>query len=93
MLINAFPNRRVLCYGYREQAADLAPVWGLALVCGGICYGLQSWLTLAPWLMILLVAGLFVVLFLAGGWYFRCEALMYVLQQGRRLYPQRFSGK
>lgn len=91
MLINAFPNRWVLCYGYREQAADLAPVWGLALVCGGICYGMQSWLVLAPWLTILLVAVLFVILFLTGGWCFRCEALMYVLQQGRRFYPQRFS--
>ena len=33
-LINAFPNRTVIGYGYGEQVADIAPVWALSLISG-----------------------------------------------------------
>lgn len=89
MFINAFPNRRVLGYGYWEQAFDLAPIWGVSLACGGIGYGILVSLTLPPWLTILLVSAAFGVLFLAMGCCFRCEALVYVLQQGRKLCKRR----
>lgn len=78
-VINAFPNRRVIGYGYFEQVIDLAPIWGLSLVSAFVGYGLLSFYAMTPLVSLVLGSLVFGLVFFGLGWTCRCEALLYVV--------------
>ena len=82
-LINAFPNRHVIGYGYLDQLMDLAPIWGLSLVSGAVAYVGFNFLQISGLLAIIASSILFAIVFLSLGMIFKCEALLYVLNCSR----------
>lgn len=87
-LINAFPNRAVIGYGYGEQVADIAPVWVLSLISGlaGLFFlEFLAAFSLSLFLQVILTGCVFCVAFVLLGIVFRCEALSYVLTNGVKL--------
>lgn len=76
--INAFPNRKLLNYGYLEQIKDIVPSLLLSIVMMGICMAvlllnLNAWITL----ILQMIAG--TVVYLLGAWLFKFEPFFYLL--------------
>ncbi len=61
MLINAWPNRKILNYGFREQIRDILPSLALAAVMGALvwCVSLFGWPDLATLLVQILLGAAF----------------------------------
>ena len=77
-IINSWPNRKLLNYGYLEQVKDILPAILLAVIMGVIVYcvsfiGLNSALTL----LIQILLGMFV--YLMGSKLFKLESYNYLL--------------
>lgn len=87
-LINAFPNRTVIGYGYGEQVADIAPVWALSLISGltGLFFlEFLATFSFSLFLQVFLTGCVFCEAFVLLGIVFQCEALSYVLTNGVKL--------
>lgn len=87
-LINAFPNRTVIGYGYEEQVADIAPVWALSLISGltGLFFlEFLATFSFSLFLQVFLTGCVFCAAFVLLGIIFQCEALSYVLTNGVKL--------
>lgn len=87
-LINAFPNRTVIGYGYGEQVADIAPVWALSLISGltGLFFlEFLATFSFSLFLQVFLTGCVFCAAFVLLGIIFQCEALSYVLTNGVKL--------
>ena len=82
--INAFPNKKLLNYGYFEQIKDLLPALGLSLLMGVPVY-FMNYLSLNMYLLL----GLQIVV--GGGIYvlasivFKAESFRFILQYGKKL--------
>lgn len=81
-IINAFPNRTVIGYGYWEQVVDIAPIWALSLVSGALGYSLLENMHLTHWVTVFVIGFLFYGVFITLGYVMRLEALRYVLTNG-----------
>lgn len=84
-IINAFPNRTVIEYGYWEQVVDIAPIWGLSLVSGALGYALLGNMHLTHWVTVFVIGLVFGSVFVTLGYVMRLEALRYVLTNGAKL--------
>lgn len=78
MLVNSWPNRKLLDYGFKEQIKDICPGILLAAAMGVCVYGLQmiglnDFLTL----LIQIIAG--ALLYCAGSILFKLESFYYIL--------------
>ena len=81
-IINSWPNRRLLEYGYLHQLQDFFPSVLLAVVCGVIVHGMND-LGLTVWLTLLLQVTCGAVLYFAGAWLMRMEPMMYIVSMVR----------
>lgn len=79
MFINAYPNKKLLGYRYREMLKDIMPSFLLSAVMGCVVYSIQ-WLGLVTWLTLIiqLIAGVGIYVLLVN--LFRISSYHYLLQ-------------
>lgn len=77
--INAFPNKKLLNYGYFEQIKDLLPALLLSLVMGGIvyCIGFIPWNSLIILIVQILVG---ITIYIGGSFIFKLESFHFILK-------------
>lgn len=75
--INAYPNRKLLNYGYMEQLCDIIPALFVSMVMGGIVYFI-SYISAPEWIVLLvqLTVGFFVFWILSKA--FHLKAYSYI---------------
>ena len=76
-VVNSWPNKKLLDYGYRHQMKDLIPGVILALFMGFCIYPIQ-WLGLPDILTLLLQAIAGVVIYLVGSIVFKLDSFIYL---------------
>lgn len=78
-IINAWPNRKILKYGYREQLKDMLPSM-LVAVCMSICvYPIQ--LIKMPDIVVLILSAFWgVLVYIALSYFLKVESFHYLLQ-------------
>lgn len=80
-IINSWPNRKLLGYGYLHQLRDLLPSIVLAVVSGAVAYGIgmmQLPIHLAFVIALQVIVG--AVTYLALSYLFRIDSLLYLFQ-------------
>ncbi len=77
-IINSWPNRTLLKYGYLEQLKDIMPSVFLALFMG-VCVYLISYLNLSLWLILILQVMAGVIIYTAGSYLLKLEGFTYLL--------------
>lgn len=76
-IINSWPNRKLLNYGYLEQLKDILPGIGLAAFMA-VCVYLIQWLGLPDFVTLLIQVPLGAVIFVAGSALLKLEAFTYL---------------
>ena len=76
-IINTWPNRKLLKYGYLEQLKDILPGILLAAVMG-ILVSLFNILPLAQWLILIIQIPSGIIIYLFGSLLFRLESFEYL---------------
>lgn len=77
-IVNAYPNRKLLGYSFKEQVSDMVPTMILACFMAGIVYAVQ-WLGLGLIMTLVLQIVLGAAIYTAGAYVLRFESLFYVL--------------
>lgn len=78
IFVNAFPNRKLLNYSYRQQMADFLPSMLLAGAMFAIVYSLK-FLGLTNWLTLLIQVPTGVLIYLIGSKLFKFDSFDYIL--------------
>ena len=73
-IINAWPNKKLLNYGYVEQIIDIVPNLIVSLIMGGTIY-IMSYLPLGGWLLFALQVIIGVIVYLLFSYLFRIDSL------------------
>lgn len=76
-IINAWPNRKLLNYGYFEQLKDILPGMMLAIVMG-ICIYPFTFFNISKWLILVIQVSLGIVLYIGGSVVLKLEAFQYL---------------
>ena len=76
-IINSWPNRKLLNYGYLEQIKDISPSIILAIGMGGIISSIQ-YLKLSPLVTLSLQIPLGAILYISGSILFKLDTFEYV---------------
>ncbi|MDY4507792.1 MAG: lipopolysaccharide biosynthesis protein [Candidatus Faecousia sp.] len=76
-IINSWPNRKLLNYGYLEQLKDILPGIGLAAFMA-VCVYLIQWLGLPDYVTLLIQVPVGAVIFVAGSALLKLEAFTYL---------------
>ena len=77
-IINSWPNKKLLGYGFIEQIKDILPSLLLSVFMGGIVY-LINYLGFSNWLTLLIQIPLGMVTYIAGAALFKMESFIYCL--------------
>jgi O-antigen/teichoic acid export membrane protein len=88
LFINAVQGRRLLGYGYRDQAADILPPILLSLGMAGIVWTMR-FLGLSDPVTLVLQVLTGVLIYTAGSVFFRFESFYYLLNMARRALQKR----
>lgn len=75
-IINAWPNRNLLDYGYLSQLADIMPSLILAFIMGVLVYGIEL-IGLNDWFTLLIQITFGVTIYVGGSWLFKMESFVY----------------
>ena len=86
--VNAWPNKKVIGYSYREQLHDIAPAFGLSVVSGALAFFCGS-LVSAAVLKLLAEVVVMVIAYLGFATVFRLEAFTYLLSTVRDFVSSR----
>lgn len=76
--INAYPNKDLLNYSYKEQWSDIYPSLLLSLVMGAVVYSFK-WLGLSLLVTLIIQICVGVVLYVAMAWLFKLECFTYLM--------------
>jgi teichuronic acid exporter len=76
--INAYPNKKLISYSYKEQWRDIMPSLFLSLVMGVIVYSIQ-WFGMTLWITLIVQVCSGVVLYFGLAWVFKLECFIYLL--------------
>lgn len=76
-IINSWPNRKLLNYGYLEQLKDILPGIGLAAFMA-VCVYLIQWLGLPDYVTLLIQVPVGAVIFIGGSALLKLEAFTYL---------------
>ena len=76
--INAYPNKKLLNYSYKEQWKDIMPSLLLSLVMGAVVYSIQ-WLGMKVWPTLIVQVCVGIILYVGMAWIFKLECLNYLL--------------
>lgn len=90
-IINAFPNKELLNYSFKEQWKDIMPSMLLSLIMGAGVYGVkfigfEIWLTL----IVQIVVG--IILYIGLAYIFKLECFRYLLNTIKELLKQKTIG-
>jgi len=77
-LINIYPNRKILKYGYREQAKDILPPLFLSVVMGSGVFLLSS-TNLSPFPLMTLQIITGVIFYIGIAWLLKMESFLYIM--------------
>ena len=77
-IINSWPNRKLLNYGYLEQLKDILPGIILAVVMGICVYPVQ-WIGLSDIITLCIQVALGVIIYIIGSKIFKLESFEYIL--------------
>lgn len=89
-IINSWPNRKLLGYGYLHQLRDLLPSIALAVIAGAAAYGVgMMQLPIHLLLVIALQVIVGAVTYLALSYLFRIDSLLYLFQVIKPLIARR----
>lgn len=76
--VNAYPNRKIIRYGYLEQARDICPAFGLTLLAAACAWPVQL-INLPDITSIVLQCAIMLVAYLGAAKLLRLEELTYIL--------------
>lgn len=76
--VNAYPNRKIIKYGYLEQARDICPAFGLAALAAMCAWPVQL-MGLPDILCILVQSAVMATVYVGAAKLFRLEELTYIL--------------
>ena len=76
-IINAWPNKKLLNYGYLEQLKDILPGIALAVVMGALVY-LFNFLPVAEWLKLVIQIPSGMIIYILGSVLFKLESFEYL---------------
>lgn len=77
-IINAWPNRKLLGYSYRDQLKDMLPQIGLSCLMGAIVFCV-GFLHLNDWLTLLIQVPLGAVIYIGGSILLKIDSYQYIL--------------
>ena len=80
--INAYPNKDLLQYSYKEQLSDMYPSFLLSIVMGVVVYSFK-WLGLSVLVTLIIQVCIGVILSVGMAWIFKLECFNYLLDTGR----------
>lgn len=83
-IINSWPNRTLLNYGYREQLKDIIPYIFLSLAMAIVVYCI-SFLRIAPILTLFLQIVIGVIFYVSGAYLLKFESFEYVISMVKSL--------
>jgi O-antigen/teichoic acid export membrane protein len=83
--INAFPNKKLLDYHYKEQWQDIMPSLLIALAMGAAVFSL-NWLSLPAWLLLIIQICAGAALYYGLARVFKLESLSYMLTTLQELF-------
>ena len=89
LLINAWPNRKLLQYSYAEQSKDILPIILLAVFMGGCIYPI-SLIGLPDIVTIILQIIVGVAIYISGCFFFRVEAFLYLWVRAKPMIQKMF---
>ena len=84
LIINIYPNRKLLNYSYRQQLADIMPAVLLSAAMFGIVYSVQ-FTGLKDWMILLIQVPLGMLVYFAGSKIFKIESFDYILKTAKGL--------
>ena len=86
--VNAYPNKQLLKYSYKEQLMDIMPSFFIALIMGGVVYTF-NYLSISEWqiLMLQVCAGIAIYIGLAK--IFKIESFGYLITTIKQLAKSR----
>lgn len=82
--INAYPNRKLLDYSYKEQLKDIIPSLLLSIFMGGIVYSI-SFLMLGNWVTLLLQIVIGIIIYIVLAYFLKLECFSYLCNTLREL--------
>ena len=86
-IINSFPNRKLLGYGYFEQIKDILPSILLAAVMGAAVFCVQFLALPDIWILFIQVP-LGAMIYIAGAILFKFESFYYVWNMLKKLFKK-----
>jgi teichuronic acid exporter len=86
--INAYPNKELLNYSYKEQWNDIYPSLLLSLVMGVVVYSLK-WLGLSVFLTLIIQVCVGIILYIGMAWIFKLECFRYLLSTLQGIFISR----
>lgn len=86
--INAYPNLKLLNYGYMEQLKDIMPSLLLSLVMGAGVYNFR-WLNLSIYITLALQIGVGVFVYILMAHFFKLECYSYLVKTCKDIYKGR----
>ena len=84
IVINAWPNKRLLDYSYLRQLRDMLPAIALSALMGLVIYPV-IFLALGDWLTLLVQVPLGILIYITGSGLFRIDSFDYMLSMAKRL--------
>lgn len=90
--INAFPNKKLLGYGYLEQVKDLLPAIGLSVLMGVPVY-LMNFIPMNVYALLCLQVLAGVAIYLAASIAFKSESFGFILGYVKRVFNKKGTGK
>lgn len=85
--INAFPNKKILDYGYKEQIKDIGPVFILGIIMGIAVY-LFGFLSMNVYLLLTIQILVGIVIYVVGSYLFKMEAFYFILNYLKKFFKR-----
>jgi len=84
-IINAYPNKKLLNYSYKEQWKDIMPSLLLSLVMGIFVYIIEL-IGLSDWLTLIIQVCVGMISYVALAWIFKLECFTYLLSTFKEIF-------
>lgn len=82
--VNAYPNKRLLKYSYKEQIIDIMPSFFIALIMGSIVYTF-NYLDMAEWQIFMLQVCVGIIVYVGLSKLFKIESFGYLIKTIKEL--------
>lgn len=86
--VNAYPNKQLLKYSYKEQLMDIMPSFFIALIMGGVVYTF-NYLSISEWQILLLQIFAGVGIYISLARIFKIESFGYLIATIKQLYKNK----